>query len=430
MKLQPSPQAAKWLLMTASLAMATQLSHAAEPIKILFVGNSFTHANIQPALRYNAANVHDLNDTGYGGVPGIFKAFADQAGLSYDVSIEAVGGQSLQYHYQNKLPAIGSSSFDVVVLQDYSTLNGAAPGNPANLNTYSKLLEQYIHGPGANTNANAAAKVFLTQTWARADQVYNTPNGLWNGTSIEKMTGDLHSAYYEAAARDTKIVGVNPVGDAFLRAIKGDVADRNPYDGFDPGKVTLWADDRYHASAWGSYLVALTVFGKITGLDPRNVGVDEPASGLGISPAQAIALQKVAYDALQFDAPKFTELVGVPSGRCLDAPKTAEGSALLIYNCNRNSNSNQKWISRPDGTIEVHGKCIEATSPATANGSAVALAACQGDAKQQWRFDANGSIVNLQTGYCLDAKAAGVENNTAVNVWRCHGGSNQKWTQR
>jgi hypothetical protein len=288
----------------AGFALAAQ-AHA-DPTKILFIGNSFTHGNYEPTLHYNAANVHDLNGTGYGGVPGIFQELTVESHLSYDVSIEAVSGQSLQYHYTNKLTQIGSQSWDDVVMHDYSTLNQNDPGNPANLYTYSKLLEQYVHGTNpsaANANGNANANVFLMETWARADQVYNTPGGHWNGTSIEQMGSDLHNAYYSAAAQDSAINGVIPVGDSFLLAIHHGAADRDPYDGIDPGKVDLWNVDSYHASMWGSYLEALTIYGQITGLDPRQFGGDESvATTFGIAPIEAVALQAIAYEQLQVAA--------------------------------------------------------------------------------------------------------------------------------
>ena len=67
----------------------------------------------------------------------------------------------------------------------------------------------------------------------------------------------------------------------------------------EPGKLNLWADDSYHASIFGSYLEALTVFGAVTGLDPRSLGGNEcSAFELGISVVQATALQKVAFEEL------------------------------------------------------------------------------------------------------------------------------------
>jgi hypothetical protein len=293
---------------------------------IVFIGNSFTHGNYQPVLRYNNANVIDLNGTNYGGVPGIFKTFADESGLAYTVYIEAVSGQSLQYHYNNKRTQLASQVWDTVVMHDYSTLNSSSPGNPANLYTYSALLEQFVHGtaPVANANANPAANVYLMQTWARADQVYNTPSSPWYNTSLEQMTSDLHNAYYTAAALDTNIKGVIPVGDAWLLSVNTGISDRNPYNGIEPGKLNLWNVDSYHASIWGSYLEALTLYGQITGRDPRSLGSAESAAAtLGISPIEATTLQVLAFQQLQIAA-------AVPEPGTLALWLAGLGSVVLV----------------------------------------------------------------------------------------------------
>ncbi len=422
MNRRSTTQMTKRLLAAAGLALVAQLSQAG-PTKILFIGNSFTHGNAEPTLHYNAANVRDLNGGGRGGVPGIFKKLTDVVGLSYEVSMEAVSAQSLNYHYTAQISLIGSAKFDVVAMQDYSTLDIGTPGNPASLYANSKLIEQYIHQTAKNINANPNARVYLTATWARADQVYSTPGGYWNGTSIEKMNGDLHSAYYEAAAQDLNIAGINPVGDAFLMAVKNGVADRNPYDGIDGGKINLWNTDYYHASAWGSYLEALTIFTKITGRDPRTLGYDEAAIGLGVTAAQATSLQNIAYQAVQFDLPKAIGISGVPSGRCVDAPKTTDTSTLLLWTCT--GSSNQQMIRRSNGTVEVHGRCLD-----VANGTTLALWICNGGGNQQWRFNADGTIVNVQTGLCLDVKGGGIDNNTPLQVWTCNNGAHQRWAIR
>ena len=77
------------------------------------------------------------------------------------------------------------------------------------------------------------------------------------------------------------------------------IADPNPYDGIDLDKVDLWSYDHYHASHYGYYLEALVVFGNLTGLDPRSLGVNE-CSGyeLGMSRTQIQMLQQAAYDQL------------------------------------------------------------------------------------------------------------------------------------
>ena len=73
------------------------------------------------------------------------------------------------------------------------------------------------------------------------------------------------------------------------------VADSNPYDGREFGRIDLWSYDQYHASIEGSYLEALVVFGYVTGVDPRTLGGNERAArDLGIQTRVAVALQQVA----------------------------------------------------------------------------------------------------------------------------------------
>ena len=81
--------------------------------------------------------------------------------------------------------------------------------------------------------------------------------------------------------------------------MRSGVADANPYDGVDAGKVNLWTYDHYHASAFGYYLKALVMFGHFTKLDPRMLGAGECAAyELGFSPAEASALQQAAFEQL------------------------------------------------------------------------------------------------------------------------------------
>ncbi len=99
------------------------------------------------------------------------------------------------------------------------------------------------------------------------------------------------------------------------------VADPNPYDGIDAGKLDLWTYDHYHGSVYGYYLEALTIFGTLTGRDPRSLGDNEcSAYELGLSRPQAKALQQVAFDQLAAsDAVKAAPMAlekPVNPGRC------------------------------------------------------------------------------------------------------------------
>ena len=71
------------------------------------------------------------------------------------------------------------------------------------------------------------------------------------------------------------------------------------------GLIDLWFDDGTHASKYGSYLSALTLFGTTTGVNPFSLGAGEIAArDLGISAADAVALQRIAAIQLGFAVPE------------------------------------------------------------------------------------------------------------------------------
>ncbi|MEP7186274.1 MAG: DUF4886 domain-containing protein [Rhodanobacter sp.] len=260
---------------------------AASGQRVLFVGNSFTAGMHSAAWRYQAASVHDLNGTGVGGVPALFEMFTKEAGLNYTVSVETVPGKGLKYHFLHE-KAVLDHSWDAVVMQEYSTLNPEKPGDSTVFREYAHRLAELF------ARQNSKVEVWLMASWSRPDMTY-TQNSPWRGGSIEAMASDFQQACTQVANSSSHIKGVIPVGLAFNRAISAKIADPNPYDGIDFGKVNLWAYDGHHASVYGYYLEALMDFGKITGRDPRKLGGKEQAAvELGISSEQAIQLQKAA----------------------------------------------------------------------------------------------------------------------------------------
>jgi hypothetical protein len=262
--------------------------------RILFVGNSFTFGATSAVRHYRASSVHDLNDGNTGGVPALFRQMSLEAGLDYDVSLETIGGADLGRHWRDKRALI-DQPWDAVVLQSFSTLDAADPGNPTRLVASARQIAEALQA----RNANVA--LYLTATWARADLVYDKASP-WNGEPLEKMASDIRNGYDEARAALGR-ASVLPVGEAWQNAIAEQVADGNPYDGIEFNKVDLWGWDHYHASTYGYYLEALIAFGAITGRDPRELGPHETcADDLGISPDQAVALQRVAADTLAAEA--------------------------------------------------------------------------------------------------------------------------------
>lgn len=258
---------------------------------VLFIGNSFLFGSGSAVRFYRAHTVTDLNGGGVGGVPALFKAFAAQAGLDFAVSLETASGQGLDYHIAEKADVIGRP-WDRVVMLGYSLLNRNTPGDPALLIQSAKQVAELLH------SKNPQVDIRLIATWSRADQVY-PKSGHWHGKPVEQMAKDVRAAYDQAAAGTPFIRGVIPVGEAWNRAFATGVADPNPYDGIAYCQVDLWTFDHYHPSTYGYYLEALMIFGDLTGLDPRSLGKDErSAFELGLSAAQAKALQQVAFDEL------------------------------------------------------------------------------------------------------------------------------------
>ena len=374
------------LALTAALATPAL---AADPVKILFVGNSYTFGRVDPVMSYNAAAVHDLtagfaaiNPAGtnpsfephpWGGVPGIFKKMTDEAGMNYDVSLSTRNAASLRGQFLDTANAdwklrenVATQKWDSVVLQEQSDAAlPAGKGKNANLatfNAYADQFERFIHNGAAqsykestlfgslsacmatglsqtscnttrniaaNTNASATTRVFLEQSWARPDMVeahkittpdlstsdgrpiVDTSSSGGNATlyygSLAAMTSDLHASFYAKAASNPGFAGVVPVGDAFQLAVDQGLAQGSGFYNASgtfaetAGALNLWWLDRTHASKYGSYLSALTLFGSITGHDPLSLGVGEQAAiDLGIDATTARALQRVASLQLGF----------------------------------------------------------------------------------------------------------------------------------
>ena len=356
----------------------------AEPVSVLFVGNSYTFGRVDPVMSYNAANVRDLtasmwaaNPSGsnafephpWGGVAGIFKQLTVQAGLDYDVALSTRNAASLRGHFLNTNAAgwdlrsnLSSQTWNKVVLQEQSdeplTRRPGLASNPDYFKNYVDKIEDFLHAgtadsyrerdffPGAtaaertaacvaatgasatscntvrnipaNAKASASTQVYLYQTWARPNLMngaFLTSTDPVTGAvtrtttpattffnSLEAMASELNLATRDAAALAAAdgsggIAGIAGVGDAFMAAVQAGIATRDFWgsEALSDGLIDLWFDDGTHASKYGSYLSALTLFGSLTGLDPGRFGVGEiAASDLGIAATDALALQRIA----------------------------------------------------------------------------------------------------------------------------------------
>jgi hypothetical protein len=263
---------------------------------ILFVGNSFTFGGGSAVRIYHPDYVTDLNDEHVGGVPALFAAFAREAGLDWQVSLETSPGKDLAFHFANKQREL-AGKWDVVMLQGFSTLDAIRPGDPVrHIRAAAELAAMF-------KAENPDARIELISTWSRADLTYR-PGGHWYGKPITRMAHDIAAANAQAVRHNPDITGSIPVGLAWNRAMLTGLADDNPYDGIAFGKIDLWTWDQYHASAEGYYLSALMIFGRVTGIDPRTLGETELAGNeLGIAPVWIKALQNIAAEELSATRP-------------------------------------------------------------------------------------------------------------------------------
>ena len=327
-------------------------------------------ATLLDQLAYLQANPSaQLTEPGpFGGVAGVFLQFTKEAGLHYNVSLMTVSSATLTGWLNNKgselgdLPLIASAKWDHVVMQDQSfralpttvTVNGLSVptrGVPTGFQSGVTGLINAIHAADAAAHkANAAITLYQTQPLASYGFTSSNPDAPIFGSStaaqnggnpefapyigatnpIAQMASDLHNAYtgaastYNAANPAGPRVDVALAGDAWVSAINLGFAVQNPYLPRHPQKqVDLWDSNPltaccttpigYHPSSYGVYLDALTIFYKITGVDPHTLRAEmdehnplfqsSAANALGISARDARLLAIAARETVDAGMP-------------------------------------------------------------------------------------------------------------------------------
>ncbi len=212
----------------------------AEPVSILFVGNSLTYFN-------GGIDSH---------VAGL--AASDPAGMTLEVDASTAGGASLWTHwYLGVANRIRKGSYDIVVLQeDFPAIHGQTEQflEPA------RLLEQVIADSGART------VFFMTWPFEEVD---------WVGLD------DIVAAHRRV--EEELATSIVPAGIAMARA----QAERPD--------LALIVDTRGHPSAAGTYLAAATNYATLSGRSPEGL----PYRMEGVSDEDAAFLQRVAWEVVQ-----------------------------------------------------------------------------------------------------------------------------------
>ena len=254
------------------------------PLKVLFIGNSYTAVNDLPAL-----------------VAGLAEA---AGGRKIEAVGHLVGGCTLEGHVtQTKaLAKIPTQKWDVVVVQGHSLEPIIARER---MFRYARVLDEAIQKQGAKT-------VFYL-TWARqnipemqegADPV-GSPKyaeamfqisgasksadlASWCQEHKSGLVGGLNGAYCDIAKQ--LHASVAPVGMAWKKALAADP------------KLALHQADKSHPNLEGSYLAACVFYATL--LDKSPVGLPgELRKGekvlVRIAPGEAKSLQETAWQAVQ-----------------------------------------------------------------------------------------------------------------------------------
>lgn len=202
------------------------------PLKILFVGNSYTINN-------------DL--------VGKVQTLCNLAGVRASVSFAGFGGGTLQDYYNDSAVRgrITGSTWDVVVLQEQSMRPIIARFL---MERYGRLLDEDVKKSGGRT-------VFY-MTWCRA--------------FLPETQTQLTAAYHDLAR--SLGAGLCPVGIA-----RQNVMMQRP-------DINLYDSDGSHPSLEGTYLAACTFFTVLTGMDAASLG---SAADMGVSSATAAYLREM-----------------------------------------------------------------------------------------------------------------------------------------
>lgn len=209
----------------------TKPSH---PIKMLFIGNSFTQRNNVPGLLVELAAARDLSVTH---------------------ELISVGGASLRTHWNagRAAQAIESGNFDYVVLQEQSTL---PVKNAKRMAENVRLFDESIKRAGSRT--------VLYMTWARR----HAPETQQAITDAYNTLGNELGAI------------VIPVGLAWQYFLA-------KHD-----KPVLHDRDQSHPTLAGSYLAACVFLAALFKQNPEGI---EPGPA-ALDPKDRAALQRVAWE--------------------------------------------------------------------------------------------------------------------------------------
>ncbi len=203
----------------------------AQPVKVLFLGNSYTAVNALPNLVYQ---------------------FSLSKGDTIITGSNTPGGYTFELHTTDStsLAKIYSEQWDYVVLQEQSQLPSFPPSQVAQeVYPFATMLDSMIH------DNNSCSETVFYMTWGRKNGDASNCAGYPPVCTYEGMQARLRESYLAMGMQNNATV--SPVGAAFSY-----VRSLNP--SFD-----LYSPDESHPSIYGSYLAACVFYATIFHKNPE-----------------------------------------------------------------------------------------------------------------------------------------------------------------
>ncbi len=196
---------------------------ADEPLRVLFIGNSFT-------IEHN--------------LPELFAGIVRQAGTEVDVDMIAEGGAHLADHFEAMPPYRMYQQYnpDVIILQDFST----AALHPEHAAKSTRALMSFCR--------NLRVRKVLFETWPREEghQLYRQPGMPRTPSEMKDIVTRHYSSSDCPSMLEKHMTRHARVGLAWILGTG----------------LPLYHPDKYHASLTGAWLSAL-VIARTLGLAPK-----------------------------------------------------------------------------------------------------------------------------------------------------------------
>jgi hypothetical protein len=212
-------------------------------VRVLFIGNSFTHMNA---------------------LPNIVRELARSGDKRLQVDMIAPGGRRLREHAADPLvhERLAAEAWDYVVLQEQSQIPSLTQMRRNEMLPAAQALAKRIR--------ERDAQPLLFMTWGRR---MGWPEGGFADYSA--MQQAITNGYREVS-RELRIP-VMPIGEAWRSALAEDL------------HLQLWDADGIHPSKAGSYLAACVIYASLFNESPERLSYRA-----GLAPELAQRLQRIA----------------------------------------------------------------------------------------------------------------------------------------